>query len=226
MIDQILIGDKASFDDFNASVAGRFIGLPKKKSIKATVPFSNVTHDFSAINGELYWEDRELEYVFEIMADDPEELEELKSKFAAWVMNTQGANLHDPHIPDYHFQATYDDMKVDDDEGMDKTTLTVTFTAYPFKIANEPKVYEKNLGSKGYVAFYMINESDHPVALTFVSGSAFTAYVGGNGDNKISFPAGGTWISGAYKIPPGEKVASLEGAVDDDIKVIFYEEVF
>lgn len=40
MIDQLIIGDKASFDDFGASVATRKIKMPKKKSIKETVPLT------------------------------------------------------------------------------------------------------------------------------------------------------------------------------------------
>ena len=80
MIDQIKIGDKSSYDDFSASFSNRKIGKPKKKVIKETIPFSNITYDFSAINGELYWEERELEYTFEITADTPEELEELKNR--------------------------------------------------------------------------------------------------------------------------------------------------
>ena len=63
MIDQLIIGKIASYDDFGASVAERKIIKPKKKSIKETVPFSNVTHDFSAIDGELYWEEASLEYI-------------------------------------------------------------------------------------------------------------------------------------------------------------------
>lgn len=56
MLDQLIIGDKSSFDDFDASVSERNISPPKKKEIKETVPFSNVTYDFSKINGELFWE--------------------------------------------------------------------------------------------------------------------------------------------------------------------------
>ena len=42
MIDQLIIGGLAKSKK----------KPPKKKSIKETVPFSNVTYDFTAINGE------------------------------------------------------------------------------------------------------------------------------------------------------------------------------
>jgi predicted Ser/Thr protein kinase len=88
MLDQLIIGDKGSCDDFEASVKERVIHPPKKKSIKKTIPFSNVTHDFSAINGEVYWEERTLEYIFEIIANSAEELEEKKQAMTV-LMKTQ-----------------------------------------------------------------------------------------------------------------------------------------
>lgn len=166
MIDQLIIGDKASFDDFEASLASRKIKKPAKKSIKETVPFSNVTYDFSAINGEVYWEERELEYVFEIMADDPEQLEEKKRKFAAWVMGVMERDIHDPFIPDYHFKGTYDDMEEEDDEGLDKSTVTVTFTAYPYMIANLPKRYRVEVPLVEWVKVTLLNEGAHKVTPT------------------------------------------------------------
>lgn len=225
MTDQILIGDKSSFDDFEASVATRHIGMPKKKSIKETVPFSNITYDFSDIDGETYWEERELEYVFEITADDPEELEALKSLFAGWVMGVKEQALHDPHIPDYHFLATYDDMDVEDDEGLEKTTLTVTFTAYPYKIANTPTIYKYQLQASKQISPRFINWSDHPVAIFVETEVKITLKVG---DAQTVAIAPGSYTSSAMKIPKGTTNAVLTNseAKAGYVTVGFYEEVF
>lgn len=169
MLDQLIIGDKASYDDFGASVALRSIKAPPKKSIKETVPFSNKTYDFSKINGELYWEERELEYVFEITASTPEELEELKRAFLAWVTQVHEKEIHDPFIPDFHFVGTYDDLEVEDDEGLDKTTLTVTFTAYPYLVANVPTVQTLR---PGFIPGGDGTIMAVPVLGSFVTGSA------------------------------------------------------
>lgn len=168
MTDQLIIGDKASFDDYEASLATRNIGMPTKKTIKETVPFSNVTYDFSKINGELYWEERELEYVFEMLAPTPERLEELKTAFASWVMNVFKEEIHDPFIPDYHFIGTFDDIDFEDEETLDKTTATVTFKAYPYKIANLPTVIEHHVSAGGTEAnvFAIDNKSSHRVKAT------------------------------------------------------------
>lgn len=163
MIDQLIIGEKASFDDFGASLATRNIGMPTKKSIKETVPFSNVTYDFSKINGELYWEERELEYVFEIIASTPERLEELKTAFASWVMNVHQEEIHDPFIPLHHFVGTFDDIDFEDEESLDKTTVTVTFTAYPYKVANQPTVFEETSSMDTRKRLIVENTSSHRV---------------------------------------------------------------
>lgn len=166
MTDQLIIGEKASFDNYMASLASRKIGLPKKKSVKETIPYSNRTYDFSKINGELYWEERELEYVFEILASTPEELEELKTDFSSWVMNVFEEEIHDPFIPDYFFRGTYEDIDFDDEETLDKTTVTVKFTAYPYKIANLPTVFELKSDGTGEKEWHICNNSSHRVKAT------------------------------------------------------------
>lgn len=226
-MDQLIIGDKASFDDFVASIATRKIKMPKKKSIKETVPFSNITYDFSAINGETYWEERELEYGFEIIADDPETLEELKSSFSAWVMGVANHKLHDPFIPDYHFLATYSDMKQDDDEGLDKCTLTVTFTAYPYKIANTPKVYARVYAPSERWIIDVLNESDHPVSLTIANTVEIGVAIDSGGVTSIvTIPAGNGTYS-ALKLPKGQQSIAVSNneAKEGTVSIIFSEEV-
>lgn len=173
MIDQLIIGDKSSYDDYGASMSGRKISPPKKKSIKETVPFSNVTYDFTKINGEIYWEDRNLEYTFEMIADTPEKLEEMRAAFEDWVLNIIQEELHDPFIPDYHFIATYNDLRYSDDEGLDKTTATVKFTAYPYKVANHPvefKLIAEPLGhSPAINSVWVLNSSSHRITPTIIS---------------------------------------------------------
>ena len=112
MFDQLIIGNKASYDDFGASVAGRTIVPPKKKVVRETVAFSNRVYDFSAINGELYWEEQELEYVLEMTADSPEMLEAKKMAFSSWVMNAADEKIIDPFIAGYHFVGTLDRKSV------------------------------------------------------------------------------------------------------------------
>ena len=166
MFDQLIIGDKASYDDFFASVAERKIKKPAKKSIKETIPFFNGAYDFSKINGETYWEERELEYIFEMTANTPEELEDQKLAFSGWIMNVFEEEIHDPYIFGYHFKGTYDDMDVEDDEGLDKSIITVKFKAYPYMIADNATVFIYSGNAISTVAHSLLNSSHHPVRAT------------------------------------------------------------
>lgn len=224
MIDQLIIGDKASFDDFGASLAKSTKKPPKKKSIKETVPFSNITYDFTAINGEIFWNDGELEYVFEMVAESPEKLEEMKTAFETWVMNVIKKDIYDPFIPDYHFSATYEDMSFADDEGMEKTTATVKFSAYPYKIANFPKVNEINIAANSKKTVYIANESSHKITPTITTSRAITLEMEGS---EYIMKAG-TFKDSALKLRAGTVPVIIKNDSDADCEVIisFYEEVF
>lgn len=221
MIDQLIIGNKASYDDFEASVRERKDNKPKKKSIKETVPFSNVTYDFTAINGEIYWEERTLEYVFEITANTPEELESKKQRFVSWIMNVMGAELHDPFILGYHFIATYDDIDVDDSE-IEKSTITVKFTAFPYMIANTKKSYEIVFDAGKEITEIIKNNSSHRITPTLIANIPFTLVMG---NITFGIPSGETKDS-SFMFAVGDntvKVKAQEKA--GTLKIEFFEEV-
>lgn len=223
LIDQVIIGNKASYDDFSASMAKRKIKKPKKKTIKETVPFSNKTYDFSAMDGEVYWEESELEYIFEIMADDPEELEDLKLKFSSWLMDIQEEEIHDPFIPDYHFIGTYEDMDFEDEEDVEKTTATVIFKAYPYMIANVPKVYEVTVAASCNTTLTILNESSHATMPIVSSDNGITLVIG---NTSYSLSAG-TITDENLKLPKGLITIVLKNTktTATTVRIKLFEEV-
>lgn len=226
LIDQVFIGSTGSYYEFDATVAERKDVKPKKKSIKETVPFSNVTHDFSAINGEVYWEERSLEYVFELMADTVEELEEKKQRFVSWIMNVFQEELHDPYIKGYHFIATFEDIDIDDSE-VEKSTITVAFSAYPYMLSDEKRFFATGIGETE-TTLVVENNSSHRVTPTFKSDVDFTMKMG---NSSFGIPAGETTDS-KFMFAPGKTTIYLraipkEGeTVSGTLKIEFYEEVF
>ncbi len=223
MIDQLIIGDKASFDDFGASVAKRLTPQPKKKSIKETVPYSNITYDYSAIDGELYWEERELEYVFEMTAPTPEELEEMKAAFADWVMMVFEEDLHDPFIPDYHFKATYDDMDWEDDEGLEKTTATVKFKAYPYKISNTARKYSHSITPNATIDVNVINDSSHKIVPTITASADIVIKEG-----SMSYAVGeGETTDATFTLKKGSTSLKIQNpnSFVCTVEIAFFEEV-
>lgn len=224
MLDQLIIGEKASLDDFDASVAERRIKDPTKKEVKDTVPFFNGTYDFSKINGELYWNERELEYAFEITADTPEELERKKTAFKNWVMNVFEEKLFDPYITDYHFRATFKDIDPADDESLNKTTITVKFTAYPYQIANDPTEYEFVIPAGTEKAVNIINGGIHRVTPILVIGAAVTLTV----DDTTYTITAGEFTDSRFELTVGGNSWVIKNNNDTDctVTVRFYEEVF
>lgn len=224
MLDQLTIGTKKSLDDFDASLKERRINTPKKKSIKETVPFSNATYDFSAINGELYWEERELKYIFEIMADSPEELEVKRMAFMNWVMNIMCGFIFDPYEPGWHYVGTYDGAEYEDDESMEKTTITVTFLAYPYKISANPTEYTIKIPAGKTVTADITNNSSHRLTPTLISNAGVTINYRGVG---YSVPVGEV-TDDTLKLNAGESTMTITntGDVDCTLVIKFYREVF
>lgn len=223
-IDQLRIGYKSSYDDFEASLKQRVIHLPKKKSIRETVPYFNGSYDFSKINGEIYWEDRTLEYIFEIEADTPDDLEQKKTRFAAWIMNVMEEIIYDPYEPDYHYIGTYADHRWDDDESVEKSTVTVKFDAYPYKIANAATAYCFALPAASEVVKTVYNDSNHPVAPTLCADASLAVQMG---STTYTLPAG-TYQDYNFKLEPGANVLTITNSGNSaaTLSVEFFAEVF
>jgi hypothetical protein len=220
LFDQLVIGNKSSHDDFEATVRDRVIKEPKKKVIKETVPFSNVTYDFSKMDGEFYWEERELEYNLEIIAFSIEEIEEKKLALKNWLMNVQEEELFDPFIKDYHFIATFDDISFDDSE-FEKTTVTVTFTAYPYMIANEPTVYNFELTANETKTIEIVNDSSHRLTPTFTNDVPVTIR---RDSMSYTIPTGET-TDDTFKLSEGVNTLTVQSTSKGTLKISFYTEV-
>ena len=146
MIKQLIINGKKSYDDFDLYISERTISQPKKKSIKESVPFSNVVYDFSDINGEIYWEERTLKYVFDFAELSTEEMEKAKSKVLTWLMNVHDTDIYDPYIGDYHFRGSFESDSWSEDFGAG--TLTINFSVYPYKISNSDTSIIEEIGDE------------------------------------------------------------------------------
>lgn len=239
MYDQLIIGNRASEDDFRASVKTRKVKDPEKKKITKTVPFSNVTYDFTKLNGEIYWNQRELEYELEMIAPSPEVLEEMKIDFSNFVMNVIDEDIFDPWLRDYHFNGTFESISYEDDESGNKTTVTVKFLAYPYKIANFERKYTEKIEPESSATARIYNDSSHKITPTiFVVGSVRIVF------GNISVALGRGVHKNVFTLEPGLNelyMENLEKTNDTDlpeieriaielgystVEITFVEEVF
>lgn len=224
MLDQLFIGRRGTLDDFDASLKERAISAPEKKTIKKSVPFSNATYDFSAINGEVYWDERELNYVFEIIAETPEEMERKKTAFSNFVMNVMNEEIHDPYEPAWHYVGTFDGIDFDDDESMEKTTVSVVFAAYPYKVANNLTVFHYNVAAGEALSATVINDSSHRITPTLIADASVTIQ---KGSTTYTLEAGETQDE-KFMLESGVNMLTITNANSDacTVSIEFYEEVF
>lgn len=215
MIKQLIIDGKKSYDDFNVYIASRKISSPTKKTIKESVPFSNVVYDFSKINGELYWEERKLEYSFDIAELSTEEMEIAKSNLLNWLLNVHDTDIYDPYIGDYHYHGSYDSDSWDEDFGAG--TLNVIFNVYPYKISNSDNNIIEEIGvSDGLIegnyniAGLKINGKSEqetrsgknlcPMSAFDVMGVTGASSIYDNSNHKITIDGDVTSLTGRYVV--------------------------
>lgn len=146
MTDGIRINDKHSFGDFGLYLKSRNISLPEKKSIRETIPYMNGYYDFSALNGAPTWNERTIEYAFDVLNDNPVELDHFVSYVLDWLANVHDVDIYDDTVFGYHWHGSYDKCDVTWDETGMQAELKVTFVVHPFKIANEPTTYRMTTG--------------------------------------------------------------------------------
>lgn len=138
--DGITMGGFHSYKDFDLTIESKTIGNPSKKKTLINLPFSNVQYDMSEIYGGQVYEQRELEYTFNVydkMRHSKEAMNVMKIRALNNLMkiNSQ-VPLYDDVIPGYHFLAEIRGGP-SFTEKRGKGLLTVKFDAYSFKIANE-----------------------------------------------------------------------------------------
>ncbi|GAB6442168.1 MULTISPECIES: phage tail protein [Bacillus] len=139
MLYGIKFDGKHSYNDMGYTMpAERDIGFPSKEKIVVQIPFSNVEYDFSELYGSQTYSPRELKYQFNVVRRGnytPQAMQVEKTKLINWLMNTDGRKkLYDDTIPGYYFLAEVESA-ADIQDDWETGTLTATFRAYPFMIA-------------------------------------------------------------------------------------------
>lgn len=139
-----------TYEDFGAELASRNTGTATKKAITATVPYMTGFYDFSELYGAAAFEDREIEYSFEIIGT-PSEVQSTKSELLTWLSQANDVDIYDDDISGYHFRGSFDSADWDEDESGEQGTLDVTFLCQPFLIANTYSTQTLNAGSNSVV---------------------------------------------------------------------------
>lgn len=133
MTEGITINEKHSFYRYKLRLLKRSIGNAPKDDCTERVPFSNVTHDFSAIYGQSFGE-RTLTYQLEFICYNKKKAQDRIVDILRWLHWTDRQNLYDDLLPDYHFEVREPVVKWGENHGI--YTFDLTFRANPEIITN------------------------------------------------------------------------------------------
>lgn len=131
----ITINEKHSFKDFKLTIKNKKIGIPKKKKIKESLPYMNGSYDFTALYGEPTYDDRELEYSFNVIGENKFDLNSKKMKILEWLTEKNTFDLFDDTLPEYYFKSTIEEL--DFNEQGNTGELNLKLSCYPFKICKK-----------------------------------------------------------------------------------------
>lgn len=211
--DGIRINGKHSYGDFGLFLKSRNIGLPDKKSIRETVPFMNGYYDFSALNGAPAWNERTIEYSFDVTNDSPVELDYFVSHVLDWLANVHDEDIHDDTVYGYHWHGSYDSANVNWDETGMAAEIKVSFVVHPFKIADEPTEYTLTAGT------HKIINNGMAVAPYVLSSAAAAIQIG----TYVSSISANQKIQLEIDLERGENNVLITG--DGTVTLSYFEEV-
>ena len=212
MTDGIRINGKHSYGNFGLYLKTRNIGLPEKKSIRETVAFMNGYYDFSALNGAPAWNERVVEYAFDVVNDTPAELDFFVSHVLDWLANVHDVDIFDDTVYGYHWHGSYEEAKVTWDESGIHAEIAVSFVVHPFKIADEATEHILTVGT------HKITNSGMAVAPYVFSDVSAAIQIGGY---VFAIPAKEK-IQLEIDLARGENTATV---TDGPVTLSYYEEV-
>lgn len=224
MIKELKANGLSSFRDFDLYISNKILSLPKKKIIKETIPFSNDIYDFSKIDGEIYYEERELTIVFDIVDLNFIDFEIQRRKIINWIMNIHDIDIYLDYYPGYHFHGSYEDNSWTED--FDNGELSVKFKVYPYLISNDYKKICFLIDSNEKI-IEIVNNSSHRIAPIIYTNKKINIYY--NGYN-YELEAGTyqdkvTQNDDDFKFEPGINKLKISCEEESEIKFMFKEEV-
>lgn len=233
----ITFNGKSSYKDLGLTMnPERTISIPNKRKIKITPAFSNMAIDFSGLYGSQPYDERELVYRFNIggrKISDKNTMNMVKTKIINWLMGTTGkTKLYDDNIKGYYFLAEVEGNSAFV-EDWKMGVLEVTFTAYPFMIAelkeghdvwddfnfelDYSQVIKHDVSGSKTITIVNIGSTNIPLNIKTNSGFKLTL----NGQS-VNYPSSHNGLT-PLTLKTGENKVTVEGT--GNIEFIFYKEL-
>lgn len=98
MIRQMIFNGVSTGDLRGVTVAKGSWGTPKPRVVRESVPYRSGSTDLSAVGGKVYYDDRDPQYVFNVIGEDAEDTADLVSDVVNWLYSEGDGILKDEHL--------------------------------------------------------------------------------------------------------------------------------
>lgn len=227
-----IFGDYDSREN-NMFLISRDAPTPSEKEITESVPYMQGVYDFSILNGDRFFDNREITYQLILFDKDYSSRKDAEHDLKRELMALGTQNLFDTHDFLYKWIGKCKSVTVEDDAEKNMLTATVIFDCYPFAIAKN--AIGSDIWDDVYFPDWLFQDTSFSVSgrkdiALFNSGSksieseiVVTGNVTINGDFGTLSLSAGSYRDVGLVLPIGKTNLTLSGA--GSVAFNFYLEV-
>ena len=130
-----IFGDYDSREN-NMFLISRNAPTPSEKEITESVPYMQGVYDFSTLNFDRYFDNREVTYQVMLFENEYENRKRPEQDIKRSLMKLGIQPLYDTHDQGYHWLGKCKSVAVEDDVEKGTLSCTIVFDCYPFAIYN------------------------------------------------------------------------------------------
>lgn len=130
-----IFGDYDSREN-NMFLISRDAPTPSEKEITESVPYMQGVYDFSTLNFDRYFDNREVTYQVMLFENEYENRKYPEQDIKRSLMKLDIQPLYDTHDQGYHWLGKCKSVTVEDDAEKGTLSCTIVFDCYPFAIYN------------------------------------------------------------------------------------------
>lgn len=130
-----IFGDYDSREN-NMFLISRDAPTPSEKEITESVPYMQGVYDFSMLNFDRYFDNREVTYQVMLFENEYENRKRPEQDIKRNLMKLDIQSLYDTHDQGYHWLGKCKSVAVEDDVEKGTLSCTIVFDCYPFAIYN------------------------------------------------------------------------------------------
>lgn len=140
-IKSIIASEGFVFNNYDTRLNGwwlteRTAPTPEEQEITESVPYRQGSYDFSMIDNERFFNNREITYKLLYVGEKYHNRKGLEQELKRQLMPHNWDKLVDTHEPTYYWRAKCKSVEVTDNSDNETLEASIVFTAYPYAYTN------------------------------------------------------------------------------------------